>query len=99
MELAHGEACAGRLEPARTIAAVNQREQTYLHLALGARLGRRPTSEELVILQMTLQGLRAAMAAPVAPVSVAAALAAVDRLIGAFGASSSSSTVTPKPNE
>lgn len=83
-ELAHGEARAGRSGPAETLAQLGVREQNYLFAVLSQRLGRRPTNDEVVLVQMTVHGLRAAMAAPAAPLSGAAASRVLERLLAAI---------------
>ena len=79
LELAYGEARCGRTAPARAIADLHLREQQALHLLASGPLGRRPTRQELLVIQMTLHGLRAAMSAPVEPLPLEEARASAPR--------------------
>jgi len=86
IELAHGEARAGRLGPAKTIAVLHAEEQMFLYRSASGPLARRPTGDELLIVQMVLHGMRAAMAAPDSPLPIESARAALRRLFEALRA-------------
>lgn len=99
VELAYGEACAGRPGAAETLAALDRREQYYLHAALATHLGRRPAADELLLVQLALRGLRAAMAAPVDPLPWDPARSVLRRLLRALEGMGPADRSGTEPNE
>ena len=83
-EIAAGEARADRSGLAEVLASARQDERSVLELDLTTALGRRPTCDEVTLVQCLADGLRRAQVAAVEPLDFAAAQASarwvVDRL-------------------
>lgn len=85
LELAHGEARAGRPKAAAIVAETDREEWEFLHVVGSRHCGRPLGDEETLLIQMTLHGLRSAMAAPSNPMTFGRAHATLSHVLVTLG--------------